>query len=236
MAAAWLYPEQFTSFENVMAYIAKNFWHASASGVASVVASTCADISMPEGTKFGADNISADYEKTIDAFIDEGNIYYLGNYAAIDKATDNDLQTYSYATLAKRYAQTLISAATEAAQKQATAEDTAAKATAAAKAAQQAASAVNAASVNKATVKAKDIKASASIIVLGKKVTKIAAKAFKGKKATILVVKSTKLKKAKIKNCLKGSKITVVQVPSSKKKAYKKIFTKKVAGKKVTLV
>ena len=79
------------------------------------------------------------------------------------------------------------------------------------------------------------------MITLGKKVKKISAKAFaKLKKATTLVVKTKKLTKKGVKMSLKGSKITTVKVSVGSKKVnktyvkkYKKIFTKKNAGKAV---
>ena len=62
----------------------------------------------------------------------------------------------------------------------------------------------------------------------------------KCKKAKTLVVKTKKLKKKTVKGSLKGSKIKTVQVVTASAKAhnklvkkYKKIFTKKNAGKKV---
>lgn len=77
---------------------------------------------------------------------------------------------------------------------------------------------------------------------VGANVSKIAKNAFKGSKATKMVVKSKKLKKASVKGSLKGSKIKTVQVKVGKKKdnkkyvkKYKKIFTKKNAGKKVKI-
>lgn len=71
-------------------------------------------------------------------------------------------------------------------------------------------------------------------------VTSIAPKAFKGTGVKTLTVKSKKLTKASVKGSLKGSKINTVKVKVGKKKEnskyvkkYKKIFTKKNAGKKV---
>lgn len=71
-------------------------------------------------------------------------------------------------------------------------------------------------------------------------VTKIAPNAFKGTKVKTLTVKSKALTKASVKNSLKGSKIKTVKVKVGSKKEnkkyvkkYKKIFTKKNAGKKV---
>lgn len=78
--------------------------------------------------------------------------------------------------------------------------------------------------------------------VVGKKVKKISKGAFKNyKKTRTLIIKTKKLKKASVKKSLKGSKISKVKVKVSKKKKankkyvkkYKKIFTKKNAGKKV---
>ena len=77
-------------------------------------------------------------------------------------------------------------------------------------------------------------------VTIGKNVNKLSKNAFKGSKATKIVVKTQKLKKASVKGSLKGSKIKTVQVKVGKKtvnkkyvKKYKKIFTKKNAGKKV---
>ena len=76
-------------------------------------------------------------------------------------------------------------------------------------------------------------------VTIGKNVKKIRKNAFKRSKATKLIVKTKKLKKATVKNSLKGSKIRTIQVKVGKKslnkkyvKKYKKIFTKKNAGKK----
>ena len=96
------------------------------------------------------------------------------------------------------------------------------------------------------------------------KVTAIASSAFKGSKirsitvsgnikklsknmcskskATTLILKTKKLKKSTVKGCLKGSKIKTVKVKVGSKstnrkyvKIYKKIFTKKNVGRKVTV-
>ncbi|MBQ9061090.1 MAG: hypothetical protein IJ128_08100, partial [Firmicutes bacterium] len=100
---------------------------------------------------------------------------------------------------------------------------------------------VSAAAINKAVAKAGGSNKYVTTIVLGKKVKKISKGAFrKYTKVKTLVVKSKKLKKAKVKKALKGSKITKVRVKVGKKKTnkqyvkkYKKIFTKKIVGKKV---
>ncbi|MBQ6440700.1 MAG: hypothetical protein IJJ06_11400 [Mogibacterium sp.] len=77
-------------------------------------------------------------------------------------------------------------------------------------------------------------------VTIGKNVKVIKKNAFKGSKATKIVLKTKLLKKAKIKGCLKGSKVKMVQVRLGSKsqnkkfvKSYKKIFTKANAGKKV---
>ena len=78
-------------------------------------------------------------------------------------------------------------------------------------------------------------------IVLGKTVKKISKGAFKSyKRVKTLEIKSKKLTKKSVKNSLKGSKVKTVKVKVGKKatnkkyvKKYKKIFTKKNAGKKV---
>ena len=80
-------------------------------------------------------------------------------------------------------------------------------------------------------------------VTVSKNVTSIAKNALKGSKATMLVIKSKKLtKKSSVKGSLKGSKIKTVQVnvgsKSQNKKyiaKYKKVFTKKNAGRKVTV-
>ena len=79
-------------------------------------------------------------------------------------------------------------------------------------------------------------------VTVGANVTKIAKNAFAKSKATRLILKTKKLKKAGIKGSLRGSKIKVIQVKVGSKasrkklvKTYKKIFTKKNAGKKVTI-
>ena len=73
------------------------------------------------------------------------------------------------------------------------------------------------------------------------KVTSIGAKAF-GKKAKTVTIKTKKLTKKTIKKALKSSKVKTVKVKvgsnsANKKfvKKYKKIFTKKIAGKKVVV-
>jgi hypothetical protein len=90
----------------------------------------------------------------------------------------------------------------------------------------------------------KTVTVPATVKIGGKtfKVTRIAAGAFKGSKATKLVVKTKKLTKKSVKGCLKGSKIKTVKVSLGKKsvnkkyvKKYKKIFTKKNAGRKVSV-
>lgn len=105
-------------------------------------------------------------------------------------------------------------------------------------------------SVSKKTValtKAKNKKTvtvPAYVTIEGQKyrVTSIAANAFKGTKAKTVVVKTKNLTKKSVKNSLKGFKVKTVKVKvgnktSNKKfvKKYKKIFTKKNAGKKVTV-
>ena len=79
-------------------------------------------------------------------------------------------------------------------------------------------------------------------VTVGANVSKLAKYALKGSKATKLVVKTKKLKKSSVKGSLKGSKVKTVQVKVGKKKVnkkyikkYKKIFTKKNAGKRVAV-
>lgn len=79
-------------------------------------------------------------------------------------------------------------------------------------------------------------------MTIGKNVKKIRVNAFKGSKATKLTVKTQKLKKATVKGSLNGSAVKTLQVSLGKKAlnkkyvtAYKKIFTKTNAGRKVTV-
>ena len=67
--------------------------------------------------------------------------------------------------------------------------------------------------------------------------SKIGAYSFNGDRSlkTIYVNKTTKLSKKGVKKSLKGSKVKTVKVKKSKVRKYKKYFTKKNAGKKVTV-
>ena len=103
---------------------------------------------------------------------------------------------------------------------------------------------VSASAIDKAVKKAGGSKKYVTKIVLGSKVKKIKAKAFsKYSKVTSLEVKTKKLTKKSVKNSLKSSKVKTVKVKVAKKaatnkkfvKKYKKIFTKKNAGKKVAV-
>ena len=112
---------------------------------------------------------------------------------------------------------------------------------------QPAAPAVTEVTINKATVSAAAVRqaiqamgSSADTVILGKKVKRITAKAFAGTDVKTLIVKSKKLKKKAVKGSLKGSSVTTVRVKVGKTKLnkkyvkkYKKIFTKKNAGRKV---
>ncbi len=106
--------------------------------------------------------------------------------------------------------------------------------------------------VNTGTVSAKAVKAAVAAaggrteyvteIVLGRNVKKISRSAFKGTEVNTLIVKSKKLTKKSVKGSLKGSKIRAVKVKIGKKKTnkryvkkYKTFFTKKNAGRKVSV-
>ena len=104
--------------------------------------------------------------------------------------------------------------------------------------------------LNKATVNAAVIKAAlkaannvnATSITLGAKVKKISKKAFAGTKISTVILKTKKLKKKSVKGCLKGSKVSKIVVSAGGAKAnkkltkkYKKLFSKKVAGKKANV-
>lgn len=80
-------------------------------------------------------------------------------------------------------------------------------------------------------------------VTLSKNITKIPAGTFKGCKALkTITIKSSKLTKKAVKGALKGSKVKTIKVKVGSKKQnkeiikkYKKIFTKKNAGRKVTV-
>ncbi len=79
-------------------------------------------------------------------------------------------------------------------------------------------------------------------VTIGANVSIIKKNAFKKSKATKVILKTKLLKKKTVKGCLKSSKVKTVQVKVGKKKdnkkyvkSYKKIFTKKNAGVKVTV-
>lgn len=120
--------------------------------------------------------------------------------------------------------------------------DSPAQRAARAKAAREAAKAA-ASNINKATVSAADIKKASDLgatsVTLGASVKKIQKNAFKGTNITYVEVKTKKLKAKSVKGSLKGSKVSTIKVNIGKKKVnkqyvkkYKKIFTKKNAGKK----
>ncbi len=102
---------------------------------------------------------------------------------------------------------------------------------------------VTAKTVAAAAKKAGATTASATSITLGSKVKTIKKGAFKSfKKVKTLTVKTKKLAKKSVKGSLKSSKVKTVKVSVGSKKAnkklvkkYKKIFTKKNAGKKVSV-
>ena len=79
-------------------------------------------------------------------------------------------------------------------------------------------------------------------VTVGANVDTIDKQAFKGSKVATVVLKTKDLTKKSVKGSLKGSKVKTVQVKVGSKKVnktyvkkYKKIFTKKIAGKKVTV-
>ena len=87
-------------------------------------------------------------------------------------------------------------------------------------------------------------KAKIRTVTIGKNVKKLKKNPFKGSKVTKIILKTKKLtKKASVKGSLKGSKVRTVQVRAAGKKSanrkyvkkYKKVFTKKNAGRKVTV-
>ena len=73
-------------------------------------------------------------------------------------------------------------------------------------------------------------------LTIGANVTSIGASAFQKCKALkTLTVQSTHLTAGGCKKSLKGSSVKTVKVPKEAKKAYKKIFQKKICGKKVSV-
>ena len=79
-------------------------------------------------------------------------------------------------------------------------------------------------------------------VTVGANVSKLAKKAFAKSKAKKLILKTKSLKKASVKGSLKSSKVKKIQVKVGTRKVnkkyvkkYKKIFTKKNAGKKATV-
>ena len=79
-------------------------------------------------------------------------------------------------------------------------------------------------------------------VILPATISKINRGAFKGSNVKTLIVKSKKLTKKSVKGSLKGSKVKTVKVKVGSKaqnkkyvKKYKKIFTPKNCGKKVTV-
>ena len=93
------------------------------------------------------------------------------------------------------------------------------------------------------TIKANTFKGTrATSVTAGKNIIKIEEKAFRGSKVKTLTIKSKKLKKNSVKGSLKNSKVITVKVKVGNKminkkyvKKYRRIFTKKNAGKKVTV-
>ena len=105
---------------------------------------------------------------------------------------------------------------------------------------------VKASNINKGTVSASDIKKASDLgateVTLDSKVKKISKNAFKGTNIKTVIVKTKKLKAKSVKGSLKGSKVKTIKVKVGKAKenkkyvkAYKKIFTKKIAGKKASV-
>jgi len=79
-------------------------------------------------------------------------------------------------------------------------------------------------------------------VTVGANVKKLAKGAFSKSKATTVILKTKKLGKAGVKGSLKGSKVSKIQVKVGAKKvnkkfvkSYKKIFTKKNVGIKVSV-
>lgn len=79
-------------------------------------------------------------------------------------------------------------------------------------------------------------------VTIGANVAKLSKNSFANSKATKVILKTKKLTKAKVKGCLKSSKVKTIKVKVGTAKVnktyvkkYKKIFTKAVAGRKATV-
>ena len=74
-------------------------------------------------------------------------------------------------------------------------------------------------------------------VTIGKNITKIKAYAFKGSKVKKIILKTKRLTNKTVKKSLSGSQVKTVKVKADKNtlKKYKKIFVKKIVGKKVTV-
>ena len=79
-------------------------------------------------------------------------------------------------------------------------------------------------------------------VVVGKNVKTMQALAFAGSKTKTVYLKTKLLKKTSVKGCLRKSKVKTIKVTVGSKKLnkkyknrYKKVFTKKIAGRKVTV-
>ena len=103
-----------------------------------------------------------------------------------------------------------------------------------------------ASNINKAKVTASDIRKASELgavtVTLGKTVKKISAKAFSGKGIKTVIVKSKKLTSKSVRNAFKGSEVKTIKIKIGTTKTnktyikkYKKIFTKKNAGKRLQL-
>ena len=82
----------------------------------------------------------------------------------------------------------------------------------------------------------------AASVTLGKKIRTISREAFSASRVKTVTVKTTALTKKAVKGSLKGSKVKTIKVKVGNKKKnktyikkYKKIFTKKNAGRKVAV-
>ena len=100
---------------------------------------------------------------------------------------------------------------------------------------------VNGVTYQVTSVSAKAFKGNSKVtnIIIGKNVTKIGKKAFsKCKKLKLLVIKSRKLKAKNVaKDAFKGiTKKTIVKVPKSKVKEYRKLLRKKGLSSKVRAI
>ncbi len=262
ITTSFTYPELY-NLTDMLGYWVKNVWHIKDSRVQSILSAATAEMSL-SGSSIGTlsenyeENAQAildegnlyylnNYEK-INA-LNEGNLKTYDMTALRSRMYDNvkkDLEDAKSSS--DRDAKRISELEAEVAKLRA---DLAA-AKSSGNASKTSNNSVKEVTVNTKTVTAKSLasairKAGGNVntvtsVTLGKKVKSIKKNAFKGTGVKTVIVKTKKLTRKSIKGSLKGSKVKTVQVKVGSKaankkvvKKYKKIFTKKNAGKKATV-